>query len=44
MRAIQHWMGHADGKTTPVYAHYQHQGTRRSWSMRPSPSVSRSLP
>jgi integrase len=26
MRAIQHWMGHADGKTTQVYAHYQPSG------------------
>lgn len=23
MRTIQHWMGHADIKTTQVYAHYQ---------------------
>lgn len=23
LRAIQHWMGHADAKTTQVYAHYQ---------------------
>jgi len=23
LRTIQHWMGHADAKTTQVYAHYQ---------------------
>jgi integrase len=23
LRTIQHWMGHADSKTTQVYAHYQ---------------------
>ena len=23
MRTLQHWMGHADAKTTQVYAHYQ---------------------
>ncbi len=23
MRTLQHWMGHADSKTTQVYAHYQ---------------------
>ena len=23
LRTIQHWMGHADAKTTRVYAHYQ---------------------
>lgn len=23
MRTLQHWMGHADFKTTQVYAHYQ---------------------
>jgi integrase len=23
MRALQHWMGHADSKTTQIYAHYQ---------------------
>jgi integrase len=23
MRTIQHWMGHADAKTTQIYAHYQ---------------------
>ncbi len=23
MRTLQHWMGHADFKTTEVYAHYQ---------------------
>ena len=26
MRTIQHWMGHADGKTTQIYAHYQPSG------------------
>ena len=23
MRTLQHWMGHADSKTTQIYAHYQ---------------------
>ena len=23
LRTIQHWMGHADAKTTQIYAHYQ---------------------
>jgi integrase len=23
LRTIQHWMGHADSKTTQIYAHYQ---------------------
>ena len=23
LRTLQHWMGHADSKTTQVYAHYQ---------------------
>ncbi len=23
LRTIQHWTGHADAKTTQVYAHYQ---------------------
>jgi len=23
LRTLQHWMGHADAKTTQVYAHYQ---------------------
>jgi integrase len=23
MRTVQHWMGHADSKTTQIYAHYQ---------------------
>ena len=23
MRMLQHWMGHADSKTTQIYAHYQ---------------------
>jgi site-specific recombinase XerD len=23
LRTIQHWMGHADMKTTQIYAHYQ---------------------
>lgn len=23
MPTLQHWMGHADSKTTQVYAHYQ---------------------
>jgi site-specific recombinase XerD len=23
LRTVQHWMGHADAKTTQVYAHYQ---------------------
>jgi integrase len=27
LRTIQHWMGHADAKTTQVYAHYQPSDT-----------------
>jgi hypothetical protein len=27
LRTIQHWMGHADSKTTQVYAHYQPSDT-----------------
>jgi site-specific recombinase XerD len=27
LRTIQHWMGHADSKTTQVYAHYQPSAT-----------------
>jgi hypothetical protein len=23
LRTLQHWMGHSDSKTTPIYAHYQ---------------------
>ena len=23
LRTLQHWMGHADSKTTLIYAHYQ---------------------
>ncbi len=26
LRTLQHWMGHADAKTTQVYAHYQPSG------------------
>jgi integrase len=26
LRTIQHWMGHADAKTTQVYSHYQPSG------------------
>lgn len=26
LRTIQHWMGHADAKTTQVYAHYKPSG------------------
>jgi integrase len=27
LRTIQHWMGHADAKTTQIYAHYQPSST-----------------
>jgi integrase len=30
LRTIQHWMGHADAKTTQIYAHYQPSGTEAS--------------
>jgi integrase len=26
LRTIQHWMGHADAKTTQIYAHYAPSG------------------
>ena len=34
MRTLQHWMGHADSKTTQIYAHYQPErpGGRRGRS------------
>ena len=30
LRTIQHWMGHADAKTTEMYAHYQPSGIEAS--------------
>jgi integrase len=27
LRTIQHWVGHADAKTTQIYAHYQPSAT-----------------
>ena len=27
LRAIQHWLGHADAKTTEIYAHYAPDST-----------------
>jgi len=34
LRTIQHWMGHADAKTTQVYAQYQPAEAEAEWSTR----------